>query len=78
MSDFRRKQLQSTGKHLRRFESQTRNILSFENITPSFLSDFEEFLLNNNEDNEIYASIDKNKRPRKKSQNTVSHILKRF
>lgn len=63
---------------MKRFESQTRNILSFDNITPSFLSDFEEFLLNDNEDNEIYASIDKNKRPRKKSQNTVSHILKRF
>lgn len=78
VSDFRRKQLKSTGSHLQRFEAQTKNVLSFDNITPTPLSNLEEFLLNDHADKKVYEGLNKNKTPRRKSQNTVSHILKRF
>lgn len=78
VSDLRKKQLRSTRNHLERFELQTKYKLSFETITPKLLSDLETFLLNDNPDKKEYAELKKNRIPRRKSQNSVSGILKRF
>ncbi|WP_165026277.1 phage integrase SAM-like domain-containing protein [Dysgonomonas sp. ZJ279] len=78
VSDLRKKQLKSTRNHLERFEQQTKYKLAFETITPKLLSDLENFLLNDNPDKKEYEDLPKNKVPRKKSQNSVSSILKRF
>ncbi|NDV68938.1 site-specific integrase [Dysgonomonas sp. 25] len=78
VSDLRRKQLKSTKNHLERFVQQTNYKLSFETTTPKLLADFEKFLLADSPDKEEYKGLKKNKIPRKKSQNTVTGILKRF
>lgn len=78
VSDLRKKQYKTTRNHLDRFEQQTKYKLSFETITPRLLTDLEIFLLNDNPDKKEYEGLKKNKMPRKKSQNSVSGILKRF
>lgn len=78
VSELRIKQFKSTKSHLQRFENQTKNRLSFDNITPSLLAAFESFLLEDHSNKKVYQELKKNRIPRRKSQNTVSHILKRF
>lgn len=78
VSDLRRKQYNSTRNHLKRFQQQTKYKLSFETITPRLIADLENFLLTDNPEKKEYKDLKKNIVPRKKSQNSVTGILKRF
>lgn len=78
ISDGRKRQLNSTRNHFKRFETELGITVTFENCDSKIINKFELFLKNEGTSPEKYLHLKKKDRPKKKSTNTVAGILKRL
>lgn len=78
VSPGRKKSLNSTKNHFERFSETLKDPITFENLSPSLIDQFFNYLINDAKDPDSYKDLPANKRPREKSLNTIAGNLKRL
>jgi integrase len=76
VSEGRRKHLTSTQNHLKRFESQLGFSITFERFDSGLIHRFEAYLKEEGTDPEKYKHLPKKDRPKRKSGNRITGVLK--